>query len=163
MGWRQGSGSINMASPTIRIPPLSLLFGYGAMFPLVGAAGAIWLLPLRWDGWLVQAALIWAAAILAFLAGVRRGLSFRTAGGPTDAQLLTMLWLFLLAVASLLVPWAAARVLLLVIGYASIALLDPEAAQHGEVPDFFARLRPSQMLLPIGSLLVVGLFVLGFR
>ena len=152
-----------MASPTTRIPPLSLLFGYAAMLPVVGTAVAVWLLPLRWDGWLVQAATVWAATILAFLAGVRRGLSFRTAGGPTDAQLLTMLWLFLLAVASLLVPWEAVRVMLLVIGYASIARLDPEAAQHGEVPDFFARLRPLQMLLPIGSLLVLGLFVLVFR
>jgi hypothetical protein len=103
---------------------------------------------------------IWAGAVLAFLAGVRRGLSFHTAGGPTRTQLLTMLWLFGLAVFGLLSSWLVISILLLLIGYGSIAVLDLIAASQDEVPSFFARLRPPQMLLPVISLLLLAAFAL---
>ena len=134
------------------VPPLSALFGYGAMIPLAASAAAVWLLPASWPAFALRLGLTWAGAILAFLAGVRRGLSFRTAGGPTAAQLLGMLGRVALAFAALALPWPAASCALLLAGYASVAVLDPEAAQHDEAPSFFARLRPPQMLVALVSL-----------
>ncbi len=66
-----------------------------------------------------------------------------------------MLWLFLLGVASLLVPWRLAAALLQIAAYASMAVLDPLAADRREAPVYFARLRPVHMLVPIGALLVL--------
>ena len=61
----------------------------------------------------------------------RRGVSFRTPGGPTPAQIGTMLWLFVLGVGALAtLPLGVARALLL-LGYVSLAVLDPLAARRG--------------------------------
>lgn len=138
------------------VPALSLVFGYGAMLPLVAAACIGWAFPAPWAAAILAAALVWAGAILAFLAGVRRGLSFRTQGGPTVSQLVGMLWLFALAVAALASPWALLSCALLLIGYASVAVMDRVAAGTGEAPAFFAVLRPPQMLLAMASLVAVA-------
>jgi hypothetical protein len=110
----------------------------------------------------MDATILWGCAILTFLAGVRRGVSFRTPGGATFAQIATMLWLFLIGLAAL---WAFvlgggqraagatfASLALLLVGYVSLGVLDPLAARRGEAPLFFARLRPVQMLIPLASL-----------
>ena len=87
----------------------------------------------------------------AAVAGVRRGVSFFTAGGPRPAQVATSLWLFLLGLAALMLP---ARLALPVAaaGYLSVALLDPLAAAQGEVPTYFRALRPPQMALFLAGL-----------
>ena len=136
-------------------PPLSLLLGVSAMLPIVAGALAAWVLPGPAGGLAEDAAVLWAGAILVFLSGVRRGLSFRTPGGATIAQITTMLWLFLLGVASLATLSLRISPVLLLVGYLSLAILDPLAARRGEVPLFFARLRPLQMLLPILSVLAI--------
>jgi hypothetical protein len=92
---------------------------------------------------------IWGDAVLAFLAGIRRGLSSRTPGGVDFAQMATMLWLFPLALAALVSPRPILSLGLLIVGYASIAVLDPAAAARREAPLFFRRLRPGQMLVPV--------------
>lgn len=141
-----------------RTPALSLLLGYGATAPLAAGALAAWLLDGRWVPLAAQLTALWGAAVLVFLAGVRRGLSFRTEGGPTAAQIATTFWLFALGLASL---WALSAPIAfrtvaalgpLLTGYASLAVLDPWAARRGEAPPFFARLRPVQMLVPVVSL-----------
>ena len=99
----------------------------------------------------------WAGAVLCFLAAVRRGLSFRQRHGPTPMQLATMLWLFVLAAASLLSPWPLGSLLLQIAGYGTMAVADPAAARRGEVPVYFQRLRPAQMLLLTISLTVLAL------
>ncbi len=147
------SGQVTAKRP---VPLLGLLFGYGAMLPLVLSAAASWLLPAPWPVLALRLGLIWASAILAFLAGVRRGLSFRTEGGPTTAQLLGMLWLFALAFAALAAPWPVVSCALLLVGYASVAVLDTLAARDGEAPGFFASLRPPQMLIALVSLAVLA-------
>ena len=138
------------------IPPLSLLLGFGPalLLPLLGAAA--FAVPSRRAWMAVAAGQIWGAAILLFLAGVRRGLSFFTAGGARPIQLATMAGLFLLGLAGLLLP-PLPGLLALVAGYGSVAVLDPSAARRGEVPAHFARLRPPQMLVAIGGLLVLVL------
>lgn len=142
------------------IPPLSTIFGFGAMLPTVMAGILPWLVARPASLFIIGLGVIWAAAILAFLGGVRRGLSFCTLGGPTRAQLLTMLWLYGLAFAALLSPSRAAAVTILLVGYASVAVLDPPAARRGDVPAHFQRLRPPQMVLAIVALSLMLGFLL---
>ena len=131
------------------VPVLGLLMGGAAMVPFVLLVGALWASPAAWSaawlGWLVD----WGGPILAFLAGVRRGLSFRTPGGERAAQIVTTVWLYVLAALALMWPVAAWRVGFLLAGYASLAVMDPLAARRQEAPLFFARLRPLQMLVPL--------------
>jgi hypothetical protein len=145
------------------VPWLAVLFGYGPMLPLLaGAAGAWW-----WRGetgaTIEGVTILWGAAILLFLSGVRRGLSFRTEGGETLAQVATMLALFGLGFLALLAQAFGYRVpalVLLILGFAAIAVLDPIAAARGEAPLFFARLRPLQM--PLAILGLAGLLTLHY-
>lgn len=134
-----------------RVPWLGVLLGYGAMvpFPVLALAG--------WLGWAgaVGGAILWGGAVLCFLSGVRRGLSFRTPGGPTLAQLAVFAWLFAAGIAALAMPWPVAALLLLTAGYGSLIPLDPVAARGGEAPLYFARLRPWQMAIPVASLLAL--------
>lgn len=133
-------------SPKPTIPPLSLVLAYGPALVLLALGIGALALPPYFAFWALACGQIWAAAILLFLAGVRRGLSFFTGGGPRPVQIVTMMWVFLLGLATLLVP-ASRGFVVAAIGYLSIALLDPRAAPRGEVPDYFARLRPPQMAI----------------
>ncbi len=138
-----------------RAPLESLLFGYAAMVPIVAGAVACLFLTGSGETRAVHLTVIWSGAILCFLAGVRRGLSFRQTGGPVLSQLATMLWLYGLGAGSLLSPWAVPAVALQILGYATMAVFDPAAARNGEAPRYFRRLRPVQMLLPIASLALI--------
>lgn len=138
------------------VPWLSIVFGYGPMLPFAAGALAAW----GWRGaplGQVAAALtiLWGCAILLFLSGVRRGVSFRTEGGATVAQIATMIGLFSLGFAALVlatVDRAVPALVLLLLGFTAIAVLDPIAARRGEAPLFFARLRPVQIPIAILSL-----------
>ena len=141
------------------VPVLGLLLGGSAMVPFVLLAGALWLAPAAWAPTALRWLIDWGASILAFLAGVRRGLSFRTPGGERPIQITTMAWLYLLAIAALLVTGPGASMALLAIGFLSIAVLDPAAARRQEAPLFFARLRPVQMTVPVLALAAAGLWV----
>ena len=133
----------------------SLFFAYAAMAPL--AAGAVAFFLLRADAASAAARLmiLWAGSILCFLPGVRRGLSFRQEGGPLLTQLATMIFLFALGVASLVSPSTQISLALQILGYTTVAVLDPLAARWGEAPRYFEGLRPLQMAIPIVSLGVV--------
>lgn len=138
------------------VPWLSIVFGYGPMLPFAAGALVAW----GWRGTplgQVAAALtiLWACAILLFLSGVRRGVSFRTEGGATVAQIATMIGLFSLGFAALVLATldrAVPALVLLLLGFTAIAILDPIAARRGEAPLFFARLRPVQIPIAILSL-----------
>ncbi len=141
--------------PRARTPWVSLLLAYAAMVPVVAGSAAAWAWP--GDGLVAELTAAWAGGVLCFLAGVRRGLSFRQPGGPTLAQIAAMLWRFVLGVGSLLLPWLVPTLGLQIAGFATMAVLDPVAARRREAPRYFARLRPVQMLVPIvalGALLV---------
>ena len=135
-------------------PGLSLVLGYAAMAPLAAAAVLVWVIPAEAAA-IRGLAILWGALILAFLAGVRRGVSFRTEGGPAPLQLLIMGWLFALALAALLAPWPAASLGLLTAGYATLLFADQPAAQAGRLPLFMARLRPPQMTIAVIALAVL--------
>ncbi len=92
-----------------RAPVVSLLLAYVATVPiLAGPALSLTLSPGASDT-ITWITIIWSSAILCFLAGVRRGLSFRQPDGPALAQLAGMFWLFVLRVSALLSPWRVWR------------------------------------------------------
>jgi len=146
---------------------LGLVLGYGATIPFVaGAAASAFLGDADLAKTAANFTLVWGAAILLFLSGVRRGLSFRTPHAPTVSQIATSLWYFAAGLGALLL-WSGREELgsshpalaLLLIGYVSVIALDVPAARRLEAPPYFARLRPLQMLIPIvclGFLLIFG-------
>jgi hypothetical protein len=150
----------------LHTPALGFILGYGATLPFIAGAAATGFLGADLAKTAANFTVIWAAAILLFLSGVRRGLSFRTPHGPTVSQIATSLWYFAAGFAALLL-WGAREELgspqpamaLLLIGYVSVIVLDVPAARRLEAPPYFARLRPLQMLIPIvclGYLLIFG-------
>ncbi|WP_454886020.1 DUF3429 domain-containing protein [Sphingomonas oryzagri] len=146
-----------MADTLPRIPLTSLIFGYGPILPLPIAALMAWTLPPPVPTVVMWLAIWWAASILIFLAGVRRGRSFRGDEEARAAPLIAMVWLFLLGAGALVSPTPLMSLVLLAIGYASVAILDPIAARRGEAPPHFARLRPPQMGVALIGL--IGLIV----
>ena len=137
-------------------PPLEQLLGYGPAL-LIAAAGVLAWASSSFVLVALVAGQIWAAAILLFLAGVTRGLSFFTEGGQTAGQLVAMAVRFGCGLAGLLLPGPLAFPVLIA-GYASVAFYDPVAAHGGTAPRFFARLRPLQM-----GIAVLGLAALCVR
>jgi hypothetical protein len=135
-----------------RTPPLSLLLGYGPALVIL-AAGA---LALAGVPWALTLGCLWSAAILIFLAGVVRGLSFFTEGGPRIMQVAVMMVRFTCGVAALLLPPVLAAPVL-AIGYLSSLLYDPVAARDGAAPRYFAKLRPGQMIIALLGLVLLFL------
>lgn len=142
------------------IPPLDLILAFAPAALLLLLALGGWVLPPAparqavLGGWLV------GTGTLLFLAGVTRGLSFFTPGGPRAVQVGVMGWLFALGFGALLLPLRIAFVLL-ILGYATVAAFDPPAARAGLAPAYFARLRPGQaaiMGLALAMLLARVLF-----
>lgn len=134
-------------------PFLALVLGYGPMLPFVLAL-VMGVFGGAFERAAYSLAQFWGAALLLFFAGVRRGLSFRTPGGPSTPQIATMMALFFGGVAVLLMP-VIPSLLVLAASFAALGVLDPLAAQREDAPAFFARLRPVQMTIPVISL--VGL------
>jgi hypothetical protein len=135
-----------------RTPPLSLVLGYGPALVIL-AAGALALARVPWA---LPLGCMWAAAILIFLAGVVRGLSFFTEGGPRLTQVAVMMARFGCGLVALLLPPLLATPVL-AIGYLTSLLYDPVAARSGAAPRYFAQLRPPQMLIALVGLALLFL------
>lgn len=145
-----------MSDPDDPRPPVnSLVLGYGPMLPLVAAGIGAWVLPTYWPYVATRLAIIWAALILAFIAGVRRGYGFGDPRASTAVEIATMMTYFVLAGLALVVPYGWIAVPLLMVGFAAVALLDRRAALAGNAPAHFARLRVPQMLLGLAGLALV--------
>ena len=143
---------------TSAVPWDGLLLGWAAMMPFPLLAFAAWRDNGAWAEPAAQAVQIWGAALLLFFSGVRRGLSFRTGGGPQFSQLAGFVALFVSGLAVLLAPATLAP---WIVGgwFAVLAIADVRAARRGEAPLYFARLRPAQMSVATLSLLLCGLVV----
>jgi hypothetical protein len=140
-----------------RIPALDIVFGFGPAVPFLLGSAAAWLLQQPSRMIALQLVTLWGSAILLFLSGVRRGLSFRTEDGPTWPQIATMLALFCLglcALAALLIDALTPALITLWVGYAAVFLLDPIAARRGEAPLHFSRLRRLQIPIILTALAV---------
>jgi hypothetical protein len=142
---------------TNSIARLDILFGFGPTLPFViGAVLAWWLQPTS-QMIALQFVALWGSAVLLFLSGVRRGLSFRTEGGPTWAQMVTMLALFCMGLAGLTALLIGALVVALIVllaAFGAVFVLDPIAARRGEAPLFFSRLRRLQIPIVLLALAV---------
>lgn len=137
------------------VPWLSIVFGFGPMMPFVGGAALAWWLRGSAGEAVVAMTALWGCTILLFLSGVRRGVSFRTEGGATIAQMVTMLGYFgagLVALGATYLGWLTTALSVLLAAYITMPVLDAIAARRGEAPLFFARLRPVQIPLAIVSL-----------
>jgi Protein of unknown function (DUF3429) len=149
---------------TGQIPTLDVVFGFGPTLPFVLGAVLAWWFPQPWRLVTLQFTALWGTAILLFLSGVRRGLSFRTEGGPTWRQIATMLTLFSLGTCSLGAIWLnglRSSLVLLLVGYSAIFVLDPIAAAVGEAPLYFRTLRRLQM--PIIILALIASIAIALR
>lgn len=138
------------------VPADGAILGYGPMLPLVVAGAAAWLLPPPWPFWAVQLGILWGALILAFIAGVRRGFGFGSAGASKPAAIGASIVYFTLAGLGLVIGRPSMALLPLLVGYGLAALLDRRAALAGNAPAYFATLRPRQLLL--GAAGLAGLF-----
>ncbi|KAA9007997.1 DUF3429 domain-containing protein [Histidinibacterium aquaticum] len=136
------------------VPLDGLLLGYGPVLLFPALALVAWLTPAPWAIIAIFAGQIVGAALLCFFAGVRRGLSFRTEGGPKPRQIAVMLALFFGGLVALVLP-PALGLLIVLVAIAAMGIFEPRAAERGEVPLYFARLRPPQM-----TIAVVGLAML---
>jgi hypothetical protein len=137
------------------IPTNSLVLGYGPMLPFIAAAVGMWGLAGAWPAIALRLGVIWAAIILVFVAGVRRGFGFGAGRASTRVEIVTMLLYFVPAGAALVVSlfgWYPVALILLLLGFAMVTVLDTRAARHGDAPRHFARLRPPQMSLAMASL-----------
>lgn len=126
-----------------RIPLDGKIFGWLPILPMVAGA-CLMVFPTEITGFIAAAMALWGSVIILFLAGVRRGLSFRTPGGPRAIQLVTMMGFFLWGLVALVLPPVPA-LWFLAVGYGVIAVIDPIAARREEAPLYFAHLRPVQM------------------
>ena len=129
------------------IPRNALVLGFGPMIPLVAAGIGVWLLPGAWPILTVQLAIVYAALILAFIGGVRRGFGFGREQASTPVAIAAAAAYLVVAGLALVVPRATMALMLLIVGYVLAALLDRRAALAGNAPAFFATLRPPQLLL----------------
>jgi hypothetical protein len=121
--------------------------------PLIGAVIA-WTFDAHW---IVHITIIWGAALLAFFAGVRRGLSFQLPNPAKLPELAVMLWLFFLALAALMAPWPLLSLIALIVGFISVGVVDPKSADRGRAPTFLKSFRPTQMVFPILAYLAITL------
>ncbi|VWX53780.1 DUF3429 domain-containing protein [Novosphingobium sp. 9U] len=133
-----------------KTPLLSLLLGYGPALVIL-VAGALALADVPWA---LTFGMLWSSAILIFLAGVVRGLSFFTEGGPRLSQVAVMGVRFGCGLLALILPPVLAAPVLAV-GYLSSLVYDPFAARSGAAPRYFVKLRPPQI-----GIALVGLVLL---
>jgi len=118
---------------------LDPLLAWAAVAPLAVGAGAAWLAPGAWRATAMSLTLIWGGAILAYQAGVRRGLG---------TSRLPALWLFILAVGSMVALEPLTSLALLILGYVSLAVIVRRAGSSGP--------QVGQILLALGALGLVA-------
>ena len=138
------------------IPIRGLALAWLAVLPFAVCAPIAWWGGPELAGIAAEGARFWGGALLLFFSGVRRGLSFRTEGGPTARQFVAFAGLFGAGIATLLSPLPFALSIIAVM-FVAMTLEDRRAAVRGEVPIFFAHLRPAQMLVAAGLVAAIGL------
>ena len=130
---------------------LDVALGVSAALPLVVAAAVVWLLPSAGATLVRLLSVVWTASLLTFFAGVRRGLSFSEAGGARPAEVATLLGLFSLGVATLVLGSPAVGAF----GMALLGVLDAAAARRARAPRYFRIFRPLQAAVCVAALTIV--------
>jgi hypothetical protein len=132
-----------------------LLLGSLALVPLVVLAMLVWAVSHEGARGVVLLATVWSGALLCFFAGVRRGLTFSEAGGARAGELVSMLGLFLLGLATLVLSGRAVSLGTAIAGFAAVGMLDAWAARQRQAPRYFAAFRPAQALVAISALAIL--------
>lgn len=133
-------------------PPDGVLLAYGPMLPLVIAGIAVWVLPRLWPLVAIRLSIVWAALLLAFIGGVRRGFGFARPGASKVAEIAAASACLVIALLALVSPDPLLSLGVLAAGFLLMALLDRRAALRGDAPRWFARLRPPQLLFGAAGL-----------
>jgi hypothetical protein len=120
---------------------LDPLLAWAAVAPLALGAGAAWLAPGPWRATAMSLTLVWGGALLAYQAGLRRGLA-------GDNPRLPAIWLFILALGSMLALEPFTSLALLIVGYSSLAVIVRRARSPGP--------NRGQILLALGALGLVA-------
>ena len=125
---------------------LDLVLGAAGFLPLAILGVGAWLLPRELRGLADVGSRAWAAGLLCFLAGVRRGLTFSERRGASTAEVATFLALFFTGVTGWLFPP------LLMLGLFVAGMADAIAARRAQAPRYFTWLRPAQALVALTGL-----------
>lgn len=97
---------------------------------------------------------LWAASILIFLGGVRRGLTLALHAEPRLFDIAVSLVLFVLGLAAIVAP-PVPGLLIAILGWITIAGLGRELFQPPNAPDYLPGLRKTQTLIAAISLAVL--------
>jgi hypothetical protein len=125
------------------------LLAWGAVLPLLAGAVLAWIAAGNLRTAAMSVTLIWGGAMLVFQAGVRRGLVLAEGGRSTLPALILMLWVFGLAIGSMVSLDPVISLALLIAGYVSLAVIARGETAAGRA---VVGHRPSQMLLAVASL-----------
>lgn len=138
-------------------PQLAWLLGLAGLIPFISGALGIWITPLGWRPFVLEALLDYAAVILAFMGAIHWGLAMRAEQDDLRAQLQLGL-----SVIPPLVGWAtisfglpvALAIPLFVLAFVGLYLADLRAVRLGLAPIWYRPLRKLLTLLVSLSLLL---------
>ena len=135
---------------------LSPGWGWTAPAPLFLAAILSWAGTPAISSLAITGAMLWGAATLAYLAGVRRGLAHGGPGDASFAELLITVVVFALAIGSMLTVAPVRSLALLILGFAALALLARRDRRRAGTTPAAALVRLGQMGLAAASLLAIA-------
>ena len=144
-------------------PKLAVLLGYAGLVPFVGGALGIWVIPLGWRPFVLDALLDFAAVILAFMGAIHWGLAMRAE--ETDEKAKLQLGL---SVIPPLLGWTALAgglpiglsLPIFLFAFIGLYLADMHAVRVGLAPQWYPALRTPLTLVVCLSLLVAWVSVL---
>lgn len=144
-------------------PKLAVLLGYAGLVQFVGGELGIWVIPLGWRPFVLDALLDFAAVILAFMGAIHWGLAMRAE--ETDEKAKLQLGL---SVIPPLLGWAALAgglpiglsLPIFLFAFIGLYLADMHAVRVGLAPQWYPALRTPLTLVVCLSLLVAWASVL---
>lgn len=144
-------------------PRLAILLGYAGLAPFVSGALGIWVIPVGWRPFVLEALLDFAAVILAFMGAIHWGLAMRADASDERAQMqlgLSVLpplfgWL---AIAGGMPMWLALPICL--VAFVGLYYADLRAAKLGLAPRWYPSLRTPLTVIVTLSLLLAWASVL---
>lgn len=144
-------------------PQLALLLGYAGLLPFIFGALGIWLVPLGWRAFMLEALLDYAAVILAFMGAIHWGLAMRAEASDSQAQLQLGLSVIppLLGWVAIASGLAISLVLpIFLLAFSGLYLADLHAVRVGLAPKWYPALRTPLTLVVCLCLLLAWASVL---
>lgn len=125
-------------------PRLAILLGYAGLVPFVSGALGIWVIPMGWRAFVLEALLDYAVVILAFMGAIHWGLAMRADASDERAQMQLGLsvippLLGWLAIAGGMPMWLTLPICLA--AFLGLYLADVRATKLGLAPRWYPGLR----------------------